>query len=81
MKSTRSTTRHTDQATDHDLELVRTLRDALALAAGERVARQTLRHAHTKAHRRLGPPLHVAGYASLVGLIGYQWLARHRSAA
>jgi hypothetical protein len=85
MLSRRSTATHTDDVQDHDRELVRTLRDALVLAAGEKAASQAVRHARTKAHpgrpRRLAAPLHLAGYASLVALIGYQWLARQRSAA
>jgi hypothetical protein len=85
MLSRRSTTRHTDQASDHDRELVRTLRDALVLAAGERAASQALRHARTRAHRgwprRLATPGYLAGYASLLAVIGYRWRARQRSAA
>ena len=85
MLSGRSTTRHTDHVSDHDRELVRTLRDALVLAAGERAASQALRHARTKAHRgwphRLAGHGHLAGYALLLALIGYQWRARQRSAA
>ena len=84
MISRRSTTRHTDHVPDHDPELVRILRDALVLAAGERAASQAL-HAHAKAHRgwprQLATPGHLAGYASLLAVIGYQWLARRRSAA
>jgi hypothetical protein len=85
MLSRRSTTRHTNYVPDHDRELVRALRDALVLAAGERAARQALRHARTKAHRgwprRLAASGHLAGYASLLAVIGYQWRARQRSAA
>jgi hypothetical protein len=85
MLSRRSTTRHTDHVPAHDRELVRTLRDALVLAAGERAASQALRAARTKARRgwprRLAVPGHLAGYASLLAVIGYQWRSRQRSAA
>jgi hypothetical protein len=85
MLSRRSTTRHTDQVPDHDRELVRALRDALVLAAGERAARQVLRRGRTKAHRgwprRLVAAGQLAGYVSLLAVIGYQWRTRQRSVA
>jgi len=84
MISRGSTTRHTDHVSDHDPELVRIRRDALVLAAGERAPAGPL-HARTKSRhgwpRRLVAPAHLAGYASLLAVIGYQWQARQRSAA
>jgi hypothetical protein len=85
MISRRFMTRHTHHVPDHDPELVRILRDALVLAAGERVAGQALHHARSKARRgwprRLAAPGYLAGYASLLAVIGYRWRARRRSAA
>ena len=84
MISRRSMTRHTHHVPDRGPELVRILRDALVLAAGERAVSQAL-HPPTMAHprwpRRLAAPGHLAGYASLLAVIGYQWQARRRSAA
>ena len=58
----------------------RTLRDALAVAVGEKVADQLLRHARTQVERAGRRELgHLAGYGSLLTVI---WIQRrsHRKA-
>jgi hypothetical protein len=72
--TTQSTSRNEDRAQDRDLELERTIRDALVLAVGKRAANRALRHARTKVHdarkRRLGYAAgHLAGYGALLAYI------------
>jgi hypothetical protein len=82
MTTTETTTKHADQAKDHDLELERAIRDALMLAVGKRAANQALRHARSRAHRpgrrRLGRvAAHLATYGALGG---YIWRQRRKPA-
>jgi hypothetical protein len=77
MRTTESSPGNKDGARERDRALERTLRDALALAAGKKVADQALRQARTKAHQAGRPDLrraavHLAGYGTLLTYIWHQ---------
>ena len=87
MKTTESSPANGNGVRERDRALERTLRDALALAAGKKVADQALRQARSKAHaagqqrdlRRLA--VHLAGYGTLLTYIWHQRRTQKQSAA
>ena len=66
-------TGHAGQARDHNRELERTIRHALALAVGKRVAAQAHRRAVRKAHgSRPGRLIHLTGHLAGCGMTGVE---------
>ena len=78
MRARESSAGNEDGARERDRALERTLRDALALAVGKKVADQALRHARNKAHSAGRRDLrHVAGHLAGYGtLLTYIWRQR-----
>jgi hypothetical protein len=86
MKTTESSPGNRDGARERDRALERTLRDALALAVGKKVADQALRQARNKAHEAGRRDLrqiavHLAGYGTLLTYIWHQRRTQKQSAA
>ena len=86
MKTTESSPGNRDGARERDRALERTLRDALALTVGKKVADQALRQARSKAHAAGRRDLrhvaaHLAGYGTLLTYIWHQRRTQKQSAA
>jgi hypothetical protein len=86
MKTTESSPGNRDGARERDRALERTLRDALALTVGKKVADQALRQARNKAHAAGRRDLrhvavHLAGYGTLLTYIWHQRRTQKQSAA
>lgn len=77
MKAAESSPKNEDRATERERALERTLRDALALAVGEKVADHALRKARQRARSALRrdsrrAAVHLAGYGALMAYIWHQ---------
>lgn len=76
----------TDKHTEHDRELARVIREALALAIGKKAADQALQHARgmirdPRRRQRARAVRHAAGYGTLLAVIWHQRRAGKRAAA
>ncbi len=86
MRTTESSPGNKDGARERDRALERTLRDALTLTVGKKVADQALRQARNQAHHAGRRDLrraaaHLAGYGMLLTYIWHQRRAQKSQSA